>query len=134
MGLILSNPTLAYRSCDDCGKYIYGEDGLKRERGGVLLERPKNIPPPCHNCPKLEDIEPKNPENGRKYGTLSEKNWHTLELYFQQKAGISCKIDAITARNFGIIEQLIFHSQNQSARLQTELMKISLSHGTRSCK
>lgn len=105
---------------------MYNEEGQRSERGGEPVLRPANAPPPCRTCEKLTGIEPKNPEAGEKFGSLSPKNWLTLRLYFQHRARAAGKVDTIVAKNLGIIEQLVFFHETHAERMSLDMQKIAL--------
>src|SRR4051812_34267113 len=79
------HPAIARIKCSDCFKFSYNFETGERETflgvdgTRVDVERPRTVPPPCHNCPKGS---PENEENC----TLSEKNLATLILYRQMRA------------------------------------------------
>lgn len=50
------HPEVALRSCDDCCKFMYEDDGQPMRRpkiGGPRVPRHPKIPPPCRTCPKI---------------------------------------------------------------------------------
>ena len=59
MRLIRLHPEVAYRSCNDCKKYLYSEDGTVTRRVGIPVLRPANATMPCAACPKQPyDVAP----------------------------------------------------------------------------
>ncbi len=47
------HPEVAYRSCEDCAAFLYGEDGLPIKRNGQRVPRPPKTGTPCRTCPKI---------------------------------------------------------------------------------
>ncbi|MBX7106549.1 MAG: hypothetical protein K1X57_20910 [Gemmataceae bacterium] len=50
------HPEVALRSCDDCCKFMYEDDGRPMRRpkiGGPRVPRLPNVPPACRVCPKI---------------------------------------------------------------------------------
>lgn len=85
-------------SCADCARWVHDPKTWKQStRGGRPVARPAAAPPPCYLCPKSDADRP-SPEN-----ELSARNWRTLELYYQAKAGLPVPEDPIVRRNFGLI-------------------------------
>lgn len=41
------------RSCAECERHVYRDDGSPQVRGGLLVVRPAGTPTPCHKCPKV---------------------------------------------------------------------------------
>lgn len=41
------------RSCAECERHVYRDDGTPQLRGGLLVLRPAGTPTPCHKCPKV---------------------------------------------------------------------------------
>lgn len=76
------------------------------ERGGKPQPRPHYSAPPCHTCPKCSGSERPSPDVGQQ-SDLSEKNLRTLHLYHQHRATPLDRVDAIMAKNFGIIAGLL---------------------------
>lgn len=131
MGLLLSHPEVAYRSCSDCLRWYYDPKTgqlLKRwqkvdgEQQQVPIERKPGDKLPCLECPKCDGEKLKSPEAGQRC-ELSERNWKALRFYFQQKA-VGGLVDAIARKNCGIIEWLLDQHRNGQGRLMVELLKM----------
>ena len=79
---MLDNPGLAGRSCEDCQKYVYIEEGQHKNqkvtRGGLPILR-SGDKPNCRSCPKQA------PSKAWKYN-LSYKSRQILEDYWRSKA------------------------------------------------
>lgn len=100
--MLLSYPEVATRSCDDCKKWLYNDDGGRVKRCGMDVPRHSNQPTPCHKCPK------KSPEEAHKY-ELSLKNQKAVQFHSVSKAvgfrNLTPEManDPILQRNFAII-------------------------------
>jgi hypothetical protein len=83
---LLTQPKLAGRSCADCAKYVYGDDGevvRRPARTGLPVLRPKDSKPPCRGCAKIpEGAEPR-PESAV---TLSNRNLRAYQFYRECRA------------------------------------------------
>ena len=116
--LILAHPEVAFRSCEDCERWIYdAETGKKKTRAGRPIARPHISRPPCSTCPKCEGENVKDVDTGKR-ATLSPKNWQTIQAYFQVQATHLMIDDPITQTNFGTIAYLFSitaHQQRQAA-------------------
>jgi hypothetical protein len=53
VSLVLLHPEVAYRSCEDCANFLYGDDGLPIKRNGQKVPRPPRVGTPCRTCPKI---------------------------------------------------------------------------------
>lgn len=104
----MSNPKLASRSCDDCKKWIYIEDG---ERAGEIATRrgkkvPRgSVPTPCNRCAK------KSPELAYQY-ELSDRSFELIDIYWQSKS-IAVKVDCATAQYLGVIARVYAEHEEQ---------------------
>lgn len=132
MGLLLSHPEVAYRTCGSCRRWFYnlktGElekrwqtDPETGDRKLLPLARKPSDKLPCWNCPKCEDSTAKNPAVGQQC-ELSERNWRALRFYFQQKA-VGGRVDAMARKNCGIIEWLLGQHRSLQWRMLIELLK-----------
>lgn len=91
------------RPCEECAKWMYDErTGQVQKRAGQPILRPKQVPTPCHNCPK------KSPEEAKRLA-LSPKNWRAFNFYWRVKAsgGNVLMLDSVALKNCGIIEQVV---------------------------
>ena len=129
----MAHPEVAYRSCEDCKRWMYDAKTGKREMrkrtntdtGEVEsypLARKPGTKTPCWNCPKCEIENPKlrTPEDGVG-AELSRKNWKALRFYFQQKA-VGGRVDAIARRNCGLIEWIL---EEHRMRQNTAMIDLS---------
>ena len=98
----LTNPKLAARSCHDCKKWLYIEDGPRMgeiaKRLGKKIPRGE-VPTPCKRCPK------KSPEEAHEY-ELNERSCELIDLYWQTKA-IAVKVDEGTGRYLGVVAKIL---------------------------
>lgn len=117
---------IAARSCEDCQKWWYDDDGANGKwstkivgRGGVNFERPKDPKTgqpktPCEWCPK------KSPEEAPKF-ELSAKNEAAYTLYRRLKAmrwttvTPAMKRDEVLQRNVEIIDALVSAQERLTA-------------------
>ncbi len=115
---------MAYRSCEDCKRWIYDPKTGKRYRHrwtAKPLPAPPSHKPGCYSCPKCEGSNEKTPGAGKRK-ELWTKNWLTLRLYFEHKAGGGEVRDAILRKNFGIIESVFyFANRDQMAMVSMAL-------------
>lgn len=98
--LILLHPTVAFRDCGHCQRFLYdettGEPELKRDRSGPR-ERDASCPPPCRTregCPKGT------PETSK---ALTAQNWAAYEHYQECRAVGEFPDDAIVRKNAALI-------------------------------
>jgi hypothetical protein len=95
------HPEVATRSCDECKRFVFDDNGKKMMRGGNPVPRQPGANPPCRTCPKIS------PEN-EKNCTLSEKNWKTIQLWYQSKAtGGNVPLDDIARENLGLVQYVM---------------------------
>lgn len=105
--MLVFHPEVATRSCSDCQKYLYLPDG---KRSQIQLdvgkfkdhERPKNIPTPCHKCPKIS------PERAPEFELLP-KNVAAWNYYWRARAPLGHLLlaDDVTHRNMEIIDAIV---------------------------
>tara|TARA_R100000808_G_C2147289_1_gene155240 strand:- start:930 stop:1325 length:396 start_codon:yes stop_codon:yes gene_type:complete len=129
--LLLENPGLAKRSCGDCQKYIYIEDGPHKNkratRGGVDILRNRGSKPNCKACPK------KSPAQAWKY-SLSLRSQTILKDYWRGKAtnGASFGFDGVQYRTSHLLSlcERIVSTENQASQMKmfmTLLQRSSIS-------
>ncbi|QDU06832.1 hypothetical protein [Gimesia aquarii] len=102
------HPTVAYRNCEHCLKYIYDEKtGKPRERHGEYFERLPTVPAPCRRggCPKGT---PENPK------VLSPKNMQAYQHWKECKAVGQFPDDEIVKRNAAMIQEI--HDQSKELK------------------
>lgn len=133
MGLLLSHPEIAYRSCSECQRWHFDpksgrlqkrwkKDSITGERALAPIARKPGDKLPCWDCPKCDGSDVRNPAVGRA-AELSERNWKALRFYFQQKA-VGGPVDAIVRRNCGMIEWLLEQHRNMTGRIMVDLLKM----------
>ena len=122
--LHLTNPKLAARSCDDCKKWIYIEEG---PRAGEIAKRlgenvPRgNVPTPCRSCAK------KSPEEAYAY-ELNDRSQQLVELYWQTQV-IAVKVDEATCRYLGLIAKILKDFDDEvSLKMWTGSMNKGVKH------
>jgi hypothetical protein len=101
---LLAHPEVAYRSCEDCKRWVYVDQTGKqqKDRKGHALQRVGRTP--CDRCAKCADSPVKSPEAGAKR-SLSAVDWRTIQLYYEyQNEPVQ---DAILRRHFGRIRQFL---------------------------
>ncbi len=107
--LWLQHPLWAARSCDDCKKYLYREDGSRMDRGRVPFRLPVLRAPgtvlPCHSCPKIPLDAP---ERHWKHAIeLSDKNAAAWRHYRQCAAVGRFPVDALVERHALLLATLL---------------------------
>ncbi len=123
MWLMLAEPVWASRSCDDCEKYIYGENGDRRETkiSGVSLPllRPSNAPTPCYKCPKIPKGQPLRRQSAIE---LTDRNYAAWQHYRECRAVGQFPDDAIVRRNAGELHEVCeTFAQSKNDRLMALL-------------
>jgi hypothetical protein len=117
---------VATRPCEECIKWQYDEQtGKIATRGRGKDERP--VPrvglPPCGLCPK------KSPEEAKQL-ELSPRNYQALAYYRQVVAtGGHVPMDAVTARNCGLIDPIIRQHETRVA-MEAVVMPLMIGRGT----
>lgn len=117
-----------FRTCDECEKWIFDEDGNRKEQfpgAGEYVARPAGFPTPCHTCEKVRNYpcQLKTPATGR-LADLSDKNRATWALYNRVRgSGISTGIDELAAENLGIIHATIEDYDRRSRRIATSRLE-----------
>jgi hypothetical protein len=125
--LLLFAPQLLKFSCSECQQYQYDmETGEQKTRCNGLLPilRPKQVPPPCKDCPKV------GPEHEADH-LLTAKNLKTLLLYREVQATCGACLsererqDPLLLRNLSIVGGLVreYEAKQQSDRMQLAMMK-----------
>ncbi len=122
--VLLNHPQVAFRSCDDCKRWLFDEEtGKIKKRKGVEIPRPEGVGTPCERCPK------KSPELAHLY-ELSAANLKTLEIYWQCRAtnGASLKhSDDLLNHNLSLIHQVIeSHKDSVRTRELVQLFSVSM--------
>jgi len=113
--MVLEDSPFLGRSCSDCFKWIYDDDGkVKKLRGSDKpFPRPKGVLPPCFKCPKTAHME--NPDDRVAYNAIEpeEKHWVAIEHYDRCNATRhfpvdpeTGEVDPIVAYNASIIKGL----------------------------
>lgn len=105
MRVLLLNPVVSNRSCDDCQRYLYLDQGEKFAdkplvRGGQLVRRMPGQATPCRFCPKIPPGKDPVPENAEE---LSDKNLLAYRHYLECKATNEFPYDGIVRRNAALI-------------------------------
>jgi hypothetical protein len=101
--LVLLHPSVAFRDCGHCLKYLYDEDTGKVEQkrdGSGPRERDKSCPPPCQTRDGCKKGTPEKPKS------LTPQNWQAYEHYQECKAVGSFPADAVVKRNAAIIRSV----------------------------
>ncbi len=111
MGLILAHPEVAYRSCEDCKKWMYNhETGEIVEHNGKPMLRVKGVKLPCEaSVGQKFDVRQRAcakvaPDAGVE---LSEKNLQAYQHYRECKAVGEFPNDPIVRQNAVTIGELI---------------------------
>jgi hypothetical protein len=109
---LLYNPEFV-RSCDDCEKYHYGDDGkIVRKPHLIGLPVLRIGATPCHKCPKIPSDAP---VKGRAFAVeMSQQNWLAYEHYLECRAVGQFPADPIIRRWASLIRRVEDgHSRNQ---------------------
>lgn len=102
---MLSSPEFGFRSCADCRKYVYNEDGSIARRGEnreIPVLRLPMQPTPCEKCPKIPEGLAKIHQNAME---LSERNRRAFDHYLECRAVGMFPDDEIVRRNAANIRQ-----------------------------
>ena len=129
MQLILLHPEVAYRSCEDCKKYVYDhETGRKEEypagSGLPVLRLPGSLPP-CHTGPSAcAKVSPESKVE------LSERNQECYRHYLECRAVGSFPDDPVVRENAAVIRSI----EDASVRIESRetLMSMAGVLGSRS--
>ena len=111
---------VAGRSCDDCEKFMWNDSEESGRMGDRILtlasgerwERPKGIPTPCHQCPKVPR-EKRTARACRKDAIEpTERSWAILWHYRACRAvgefrGADGQIDPLVRRHAGLIAEVV---------------------------
>ena len=135
MGLLLSHPEIAHRSCAECQRWLYdsetGRQTRRRQRDPETGEerllpvvRPTGTAPPCWKCPKCDGRDERTPATGR-ISELSAKNWAAIRFYYEHQA-TGGRVDAMARKNCGIIHWAIEQHRLDLQRTANELLLIAL--------
>lgn len=116
MRLLIENPAITFRDCEQCQIFHYNEETGKpyERRDGQPAKRHWGCPPPCRTqvgCPKGT------PENSK---ALSPKNLQAYEHYRECKAVGQFPEDSIIRRNAAIIAMF---EKLEERKYQIEFMK-----------
>lgn len=125
--LLLANPEIAGRSCEDCKRFLFHDTGERLSNKKVLrgdgqpMERPQagRVYTPCRICPKIPHGEEPAPENAVE---LSDKNRAAYWHYLQCKGVGQWPDDPIVRRNAGIIRMV----EDDVDRQQRDLVPLLL--------
>lgn len=102
--LLFAHPEVSGRSCLDCHKYLYDNDGKITKRVGLPVMRPPGIVTPCCQCPKIPEDKPKHWHYAE---DLNEKNSEAFVHYMQCRATGRFPNDPIVSRNAAIIRKVL---------------------------
>lgn len=103
MWLALAHPEIDARSCDDCERWLYDEDGKRSERAGAPVPRLPGMPTPCHKCPKIPRGKPPRRESAVQ---LTDRNRRAYLHYLECRATGRFPDDALVARHAAIIRSV----------------------------
>lgn len=91
-------------TCADCQKWVYDlKTGRRTERGGVPVERPANVGPPCRVCPKVPEGMPPVPASAVE---LTDANLMALAHYRECRATGRWPDDERVRRNAALIRDV----------------------------
>lgn len=104
--LILFHPEVANRSCSDCRKWIYREDGERLTRGPERIPVPRapGAPTPCASCPKIPMDSPA--KDAAHAISPSDRSLQAYRHYLECEAVGHFPDDPIVCRNAGIIRAI----------------------------
>ena len=122
MQLLLLHPEVAYRSCEDCQKYVYNhETGIREEfpvGSGAPVLRPKGMLPPCSqgpsSCAKIS------PESGIE---LNERNKETYLHYLECRAVGDFPDDPLVRYHAAIIRSVEDESERAERRTANVMLQ-----------
>lgn len=121
----LAHPLIAGRSCDDCVRWHYLEDGTPYYRSdGTRVRRPKGVVTPCGNCPKIPmSIPPaeRTPETGRRY-EMTLRSRKALRHYQECRAVGTFPDDPLVRRNASILHEIDQACERRQRRQEMELL------------
>jgi len=120
--LLLLHPEVAYRSCEDCQKYVYDHETGKREEyppgSGNPVKRILGQLPPCSQgptvCPKVS------PDAGIE---LNEKNQECYRHYLECRTTGTFPDDPVVRENAAIIRSI----EDAATKIESRETLISLS-------
>lgn len=110
--LILQHPEVAFRSCENCHRWLHDKDtgavvmdkrGCEPGDPGKPVKRPSHEPVPCHlekGCPKGRNRHPTEPDIDH---SLAPYNWRAYQHYKGCKAVLQWPEDPIVRANAQII-------------------------------
>jgi hypothetical protein len=117
--LQITHAEVAARTCEECKKWMYRDDGSLILVKGKPMLRPAGVKTPCITCPKCIGTA-KTSQEGCKCD-LSNKNLLTIKRYYEHLAAPG-PVDDIMRRNFGVIRQVIDGMDRVHQRLQIQIM------------
>lgn len=95
------------RSCADCAKWVYTDDGEVMKRPpkiGLPVLRPAGTPTPCSRCPKIPASAP---AKTREYAIeLTDQNFQAWQHYLECRAIGRFPDDPIVRRNARILREV----------------------------
>lgn len=106
-------PVVAARSCDDCEAFMYDDEPgkmgatVQRLAGGEPWRRPKGVPTPCHQCPKVP--REKRTKQATRADAIepTEASWAILWHYRQCRAVRRHPEDELADRHAGLICEVL---------------------------
>jgi hypothetical protein len=106
--LYLEHPLVWGRTCDDCERYVYLEDGqlMRRPaRTGLPVLRPRGQLTPCPSCPKIHRDAP---ARTRVHADeMTPRNRQAFWHYRQCKAVGIFPDDPVVRRNAAVVAEVI---------------------------
>jgi len=115
------------RTCEDCAKWIYDDDGKQVQRAGLPVVRPPGVPTPCHKCPKIPDgAEPVRSNAGE----LDDRGFQAYRHYLECRAVGQFPDDPIVRRNARIFRAA--HDAADQKPLWRLVAMLGLGNGGRS--
>lgn len=122
MQLLLLHPEVAFRSCEDCKKYVYNhESGIKEEHppgSGIPILRLPGMLPPCSTGPKA--CAKVSPEAGHE---LNERNKLAYLHYMECRAVGDFPDDPLVRYHAAIIRSVEDDAEKMERRLHHSLIE-----------
>ncbi len=122
MQLLLLHPEVAYRSCDDCQKYVYDHETGRKEEfpegSGNPVLRPTGMLPPCSTGPSA--CAKVTPESGVE---LNERNRNAYLHYLECRAVSDFPDDPLVRFHAAIIRSIEDESDRAERRTSNVMLQ-----------
>lgn len=113
--MLLNDPAIATRSCDDCAAWMWGKDNRVLTRAGQPVPRPRGTKTPCWECPKTRHMreDQRTRENAV---DLSARNWQAYRFWQMAKIDTTGLLfrDLVTLEVLAAVERVVQDSRESS--------------------